>query len=146
MVVEGLGRERSNYERANDGNEMTDTIETVLDRIEQQDADAIEIASHEDALEFWDKIMRDIRQPIQRRMRAAEMRAQYRYPKLGVVATINNSESLADALDRAIMRSGMTKLIEHRQDESPRPSPAPIPPRGGTPHTGPVPDRRFRRS
>jgi hypothetical protein len=40
---------------------MTDTIETVLDRIEQQNPDAIEIASHEDALEFFDKIMRDPR-------------------------------------------------------------------------------------
>jgi hypothetical protein len=95
---------------------MTDTIETVLDRIEQQDADAIEIASHEDALEFFDKIMRDPRQPIQRRMRAAEMKAQYKYPKLSAVATTNVDGSFADQLDRLIMkRTG--KLIEHHPDE-----------------------------
>jgi hypothetical protein len=124
---------------------MVIEVNPLEELAKQQDPDAIELASHEDALEFWDKIMRDIRQPIQRRMRAAEMRAQYRYPKLGVVATINNSESLAEALDRAIMRSGMTKLIEHRQDEVAKPAqPAPIPPHG-TERVGPTPDRRFRR-
>jgi hypothetical protein len=109
----------------------------------QHDPDAIELASHEDALEFWDKIMRDIRQPIQRRMRAAEMRAQYRYPKLGVVATTNMSnDDFATMLERAIMRSG--KLIEHRPSEGAKSAPAPIPPRG-TERVGPTPDRRFRR-
>jgi hypothetical protein len=68
---------------------MVIEVNPLEELAKQQDPDAIELASHEDALEFWDKIMRDIRQPIQRRMRAAEMRAQYRYPKLGVVATTN---------------------------------------------------------
>jgi hypothetical protein len=117
------------------------------------DPDAIELASHEDALEFWDKIMRDIRQPIQRRMRAAEMRAQYRYPKLGVVATTNMStEDFASMLDRAIARSQTeVKLIEHRADDGAsaddaKPAPAPIPPRPSIERQGPTPDRRFRRS
>jgi hypothetical protein len=108
---------------------------------QQLDADAIELASDEDALEFWDKIMRT-RQPIQRRMRAAEMRAQYKYPRLGVVATTNlNADDFASMLDRAIQRS-QVRVIEH---EGAKPSPAPIPPHG-TPRTGPVPDRRFRRA
>jgi hypothetical protein len=95
------------------------------------DPDAIELASGEDALEFWDKIMRDIRQPIQRRMRAAEMRAQYRYPKLGVVATTSmSSDDFAACLDRAIARSGIgMKLIEHhRQDEGEGAKPSPTSP------------------
>jgi hypothetical protein len=94
------------------------------------DPDAIELASHEDALEFWDKIMRDIRQPIQRRMRAAEMRAQYKYPKLGVVATATmTGEDFASMLDRAIARS-QVKLIEHcegAKGESAEPAPAASP-------------------
>jgi hypothetical protein len=123
---------------------MTDTIETVLDRIEQQNPDAIELASHEDALEFWDKIMRDTRQPLQRRMRAAEMRAQYKYPKLGVMATTNlNADDFASMLDRAIQRS-QVRLIEHRQDD-PKPSPAsqPLPPQAHWPTPRATKSRRF---
>jgi len=103
----------------------------------------IELAPHEDAMEFWDKVMRSPHQPMQRRMSAAKERAQYCYPKLGVVATTTmNSDDFASMLEKCIQRSG--KLIEHRQDESPKPSPAPIPPHG-TARQGPTPDRRFRR-
>jgi CRISPR/Cas system-associated protein endoribonuclease Cas2 len=67
---------------------------------------------------------------------------EFERPKLGVVATTNlTSDDFATMLDRAIARS-QAKLIEHR---GPKPSPAPIPPRG-TARTGPVPDRRFRRA
>jgi hypothetical protein len=65
-------------------------------------------------------------------------------PKLGVVATTNmTSEDFATMLDRAIARS-QVRVIEHRQDETPKSAPAPIPPRG-TERVGPTPDRRFRR-
>ena len=89
--------------------------------------------------------MRSPHQPMQRRMNAAKERAQYRYPKLGVVATTTmNADTFAEMLDRAIQRS-QVKLIEHRQDEGAKsPSPAPIPSHG-TPRTGPTTDRRFRR-
>jgi hypothetical protein len=129
---------------------MADAVETVLNQIEQQQLEEeIELASHEDALEFWDKVMRSTRQPMVRRMKAAELRAQYRYPRIGVVATSSmTSEDFGAMLDRAIARSG-TKLIEGRSNEGAegaKPSPAPIPPHGherqglmGTP------DRRFRR-
>jgi hypothetical protein len=33
----------------------------------------IELTPHEGELEFWDKIMRSTRQPMQRRMKAAEL-------------------------------------------------------------------------
>jgi hypothetical protein len=125
---------------------MTDTIETVLDRIEQQDPDAIELAPHEDALEFWDKIMRDIRQPIHRRLKASELRAQYRYPKLGVVATTNmSSEDFASMLDRAIARS-QVKLIEHREGEGAKPAPPasqPLPAQAHWPIPRSAKSRRF---
>jgi hypothetical protein len=110
-------------------------------RVEEMDEGEIELAPHEDALEFWDKIMRSTRQPLQRRMRAAEMRAQYKYPRLSAVATTN--VSFAEDLDRLIMQRTNGKLmrvIEHQPS-----SPTPIPPHGHE-RTGPVPDRRFRRS
>jgi hypothetical protein len=105
--------------------------------------DQIELAPHEDAMEFWEKVMRSPHQPMARRMNAAKERAQYRYPKLGVVATTSlNETTFAEMLDRAIMRSQVT--IEHRQDEGPSPpSPPPIP---AFPRQGPTTDRRYRRS
>ena len=83
---------------------------------------------------------------MQRRMNAAKERAQYRYPKLGVVATTTmNADTFAEMLDRAIQRS-QVKLIEHKQDEVAKSAPPPLPPHG-TPRQGLVgtPDRRFRR-
>jgi hypothetical protein len=66
----------------------------------------IELAPHEDAMEFCDKVMRSPRQPMQRRMNAAKERAQYRYPKLGAIATTTmNADTFAEMLDRAISRS-----------------------------------------
>jgi hypothetical protein len=70
---------------------------------------------------------------------------EFERPKLGVVATTNiNADDFASMLDRAIQRS-QVKLIEHRQDEGAKPSPAPIPPHG-SPRQGPTPDKRFRRA
>ncbi len=104
-------------------------------------AEQIELAPHEDAMEFWDKVMRDPRQPMARRMNAAKERAQYRYPKLGVMATTTfNADDFASLLEKAIMRSGV--VIEHRQNEGAKPAqPAPSP----IPRFPSVPDRRFRR-
>jgi hypothetical protein len=74
--------------------------------------------------------------------RAAEACLPFERPKLGVIATTNlNADSFAEALDRAIARSGIgMRVIEHQPS-----SPTPIPPHG-VERTGPVPDRRFRRS
>jgi hypothetical protein len=76
----------------------------------------IELTPHEGELEFWDKIMRSTRQPMQRRMKAAELGAQYKYAKLGAVATSSmNGKDFASLLERAIRASGRereVKLIE----------------------------------
>jgi hypothetical protein len=120
-------------------------LEDQQRRVDQMNADEqIELAPHEDAMEFWDKVMRSPHQPMQRRMNAAKERAQYRYPKLGVVATATMSgEDFASLLDKAIARS-QVRLIEHvRQDEgAPTPS---SPPSSPNPRFGPTADRRFRR-
>jgi hypothetical protein len=103
-----------------------------------------DLAEQPTPLEFLTAVYCNEGLPLSVRMRAAIECAQYRHPKLGVVATTNlNADDFASMLDRAIARS-QVRLIEHRADEGPRPSPAPIPPHG-TPRTGPVPDRRFRR-
>ena len=120
-------------------------LEEQLRRIDEMNVEEqIELAPHEDELDLWDKIMRSVRQPIQRRMRAAELRAQYRHPKLGVVATTTMSaDTFAEMLDRAIVRS-QVKLIEH-QPTPPSSSPPPPSPTHPSTNFGPVADRRFRR-
>jgi hypothetical protein len=111
--------------------------------MEYKSNEQIELAPHEDELHFWDKIMRSVRQPMARRMKAAELRAQYRHPRIGVVATASmTGEDFASLLDRAIARSGKSmKLIEHQ----PAPPPEPPTPPSPNPRYGPTPDRRFRR-
>jgi hypothetical protein len=85
-------------------------IEAHQKRVEEFNAEEqIELAPHEGELEFWDKIMRSTRQPIQRRMKAAELSAQYRYPRQAAVATASISgKDFASLLEKAIQRSGMT--------------------------------------
>jgi hypothetical protein len=76
---------------------------------------------------------------------AAKECLPFETPKLGVVATTNmTGDDFSAMLDRAIARS-QVRVIEHRQDEGAKPSPAPLPPHG-TPRQGPTIDRRFRRS
>jgi hypothetical protein len=116
---------------------------TDLQVVKPQEWDEeIELAPDEDALEFLEKVMRDPRQPMARRMRAAEKRADILYPKKAAVAMMSMDEhNFAAQLDRAIERSGMMKLLG-RQDEGAQPPP--LPPHG-TPRQGPTTDRRFRR-
>jgi hypothetical protein len=119
---------------------MTDTIETVLDRIEQQ-RDELELPPGATPLDFLEAVYRSPTQPIYQRMKAAIEAAQYRHARLAVTATVT-TEDFAEMLDRAIARSG--KVHELRQIEDHQPSPAPLPPHG-SPRLGPTPDRRFRR-
>jgi hypothetical protein len=109
-----------------------DTIR--IDRPEPLEPEVIELAPDEDALEFFDKVMRDPRQPMARRMVAAQRRADILYPKQQAVATVNlDGADFASALDRAIERSG--KRVQHEERRAvlspipaygqPRPAPWP---------------------
>jgi hypothetical protein len=93
-------------------------IEAHQRRIEELDEhEQITLAPNEGELEFWDKIMRSPRQPMQRRMKAAELGAQYKYAKLGAIAVGSmNGKDFASMLERAIRASG--KEAEVKQIES----------------------------
>jgi hypothetical protein len=89
-----------------------------------EDGEGFQVPPDAEPLEFLMAVFRDHRQPMNRRMRAAEAAAQYRHAKLGVVATTNfDGKNFADMLERAILRSrgigggGEMKVIEHRQRE-----------------------------
>ena len=57
-------------------------------------------------LEFFELIMHNETLPLNVRMRAAEARAQYTYPKIAAVATTAlDNNSFSAMLDRAILRS-----------------------------------------
>jgi hypothetical protein len=87
---------------------MKDTVVEELERLEPQE-EVIELAPGETSLSFMQKIYRSVRQPMQRRMRAAEYAMQFEHPKLGAVATTAlNGKDFATLLERAIQRSGMT--------------------------------------
>jgi hypothetical protein len=76
-------------------------------------------------------------------MRAAGMAIPYEYPKLSVVASVNDPERFAERLERAIQRSGV-KLIEH-EHAKPTEIEGPPPTDLSKPMTTSAPDRRFPR-
>jgi len=98
-------------------------------------------------LEFLTAVYCNEGLPLSVRMRAAIECAQYRHPKLGVMATTNmSSEDFATMLDRAIARS-QVKQIEHRSDEgkcqNEAKPPASLPPQAHWPTPRSAKSRRF---
>jgi hypothetical protein len=82
----------------------------------------IELAPGETSLDFMQKIYRSPRQPMARRMKAAEYALQFEHPKLGVMATAAlNGQDFASVLERAIRRRELgapLKLIEGGKSEA----------------------------
>jgi hypothetical protein len=75
-----------------------------------------ELSEQPTPLEFLTAVYCNEGLPLSVRMRAAIECAQYRHPKLGVIATTSmNADDFASMLDRAIARS-QVRLIEHHQD------------------------------
>jgi len=108
--------------------ESPTALEVILQRAELRGADVveeveelIELAPHETSLDFFRKIYHSIRQPMTRRMRAAEFALQFEHPKLGAIATASiNGQDFASMLEKAILRShkeAEVKQIEARAIE-----------------------------
>jgi hypothetical protein len=85
--------------------------------VDELNGEGLQIPADIEPLDFLLAIMRDPRQPMARRQKAATDAAQYRHPKLGAVATLSmNGNDYASMLDRALERSGKTaevRQIEH---------------------------------
>ena len=78
-----------------------------------EDGEGLRVPPDIEPLEFLMAIYRDHRQPMNRRMKAAEAAAQYRHRKLAATAVTNlNGQDFASLLDRAIERSGKGREIK----------------------------------
>ena len=90
---------------------MTDFPEMEYKPID--DGEGFKVPPDIEPLEFLMAIYRDHRQPMSRRMRAAEAAAQYRHPKLAATAVTNlNGQDFASLLERAIERSNGVREVK----------------------------------
>jgi hypothetical protein len=84
---------------------MSDFPEMEYKPIEMEEQ--ITLAPGEDMRDFLEKIVSSPRQPMQRRVKCAEILMSYKYPKFGAVAISRMSgQDFATMLDRAIRNSG----------------------------------------
>jgi hypothetical protein len=80
----------------------------VLARIEA--ADEVEVDPKASSLDLLQAVYRNPDVPLSVRMRAAGMAIPYEFPKLSVVASVNDPEGFAERLERAIQRSGVPAI------------------------------------
>jgi hypothetical protein len=71
--------------------------------------DQINVAANATSLDFLRAVYRDARQPMPRRMKAAEVAIAFEHPKLSVVATLN---SFASRLETMMEARGMRTVID----------------------------------
>jgi hypothetical protein len=93
-------------------NEIVPTFaRAVASTVDEQEV--IELAPGETSLDFLQRVYRSVRQPMTRRMRAAEFALQFEHPKLGAIATASMSgQDFASLLESAIQRSGKERELK----------------------------------
>jgi hypothetical protein len=95
---------------------MEDFLRAVR-TIDEDGPELIELLPGETSLHFFQKIYRSVRQPMARRMKAAEYALQHEHPKLGAVATMSlTGADFAAMLDRAIERSGTRQEVNRMRE------------------------------
>jgi hypothetical protein len=91
--------------------EALKTVDETLSRFDDE-PEQIELAAHETSLDFFRKIYHSVRQPMARRMRAAEFALQFEHPKLGAMAVGRMDGDFATLLERAIRASGKEREVK----------------------------------
>jgi hypothetical protein len=120
---------------------MTETIAVVLDRIEAQQANALQLRPEANSLDFLREVYRNPSISLPVRMRAAIAALPHEVPRLMVTALVNE-QSFAELLDKRLKRIAemengkqQAQIIEQPQIET-----RPVRPQHVTTN-----DRRFRR-
>ena len=89
---------------------MTDELEDILDRMEQQPEQCV-LPPGTTARQFMQMVMRGELEPTPRQMSAAKALIEYEEPKLSAVAVGHMDQtSFAAALERCLARSAATYL------------------------------------
>jgi hypothetical protein len=92
--------------------EALKTVDETLSRFDDE-PELIELGPGETSLHFFQRIYRSIRQPMARRMRAAEFALQHEHPRLGAIATASmNGRDFAALLERAIRASNKEREVK----------------------------------
>jgi hypothetical protein len=84
-----------------------------IDRIDDTEGAPIEAAT---SLEVLQKVYRDPRQPLNRRIRCAIAALPFEHPKLAVIARWDASEGIGAQLEAAIAKSQALRLGLPRSD------------------------------
>jgi hypothetical protein len=114
---------------------MMETIGTVLDRLEAQQAMSLQLKPDAISLDLLQAVYRNNQLPLTVRLRAAIAALPHEVPKL-IAQAILNEQSYAELLDRRLARM---KEVEAKLIEQQPPQIESKPPLSHTP------DRRFRR-
>jgi hypothetical protein len=69
----------------------------------------VEVPANATSLDFFRAVYRDARQPMPRRMKAAEAALPFEHPKPSVVATL---DSFAERMEEMMERRGMRTVID----------------------------------
>lgn len=115
---------------------MTETVGMVLDRIEAQQANALQLRPEANSLDLLRAVYRNPSVPLPVRIRCAVAALPHEVPRLSVVAQVNEQD-FASLLDQRIRRMEALngkppQTIDHPQIEAPKPLSRTM-------------DRRFRR-
>ncbi len=93
-------------------------LQELMEQMHSGGEDELAIPSDATPLDFFCAIFRDPRQPIPRRMRAAEAALAFCHPKLSMNATVD-TDGFANVLEAAMVRMGKTIVIDakpHKPD------------------------------
>ena len=132
---------------------MLDSVNDALRKVQEavEEAELLTVAEDASPLDFLCAVYRDVRQPMNRRMRAAEAAAPYVHATYKATALIVGGDDFATRLERAIARTQQARAIpeaieavatEEGRIEGEGPVEGQVEP---SKVNGMVPDRRFRR-
>jgi hypothetical protein len=109
--------------------QTTRTLAMILAQPQAQPVDEIPLPEGVTSLHFMQAIYRDPRQPMQRRIRAAQAALPFEHPKLSATYAVDGSRDFAAEMKEIARRSGRSNVLDAKADYHPaiEASPQPVP-------------------